>query len=273
MITTIVSAFLLVLILFVGFAYFILNARIKREVSDLFSAGLTSPKIVTEEMIAALPPPVQRYMAYSGMLGKTIPRTVRLRQVGRIRQDEKSAWMKLEAVEWYSTTPPGFVWKVFVPNRRFPLALGRDAYLDGRGSLLVKMLSLFPMAKAAGSEIDQASMMRYLNEMVWFPAAFLGPNIAWKAIDGGSAEVALTDRGKTVSAVMLFDSDGKVLNFFAKRYMLAGKKSLLENWSTPYTGYGEFEGLRLPVRGQAVYNLKQSDLVYAEFEITELEYR
>jgi len=80
-----------------------------------------------------------------------------------------------------------------------------------------KVLSLFPMAKAAGSEIDQASMMRYLNEMIWFPAAFLGPNIAWKTIDGSSAEVALTDKGKTVSAVMVFDSEGKPLNFVAKR--------------------------------------------------------
>jgi len=53
--------------------------------------------------------------------------------------------------------------------------------------------------------------------------------------------------------------------------MMAGKKNVLENWSTPYTGYGEFEGLRLPVRGQAVYNLKEGDLVYVEFEVTELE--
>lgn len=37
--------------------------------------------------------------------------------------------------------------------------------------------------KATGSEIDQGTMMRYLNEMTWFPAAFLGENISWKAVD------------------------------------------------------------------------------------------
>jgi len=41
--------------------------------------------------------------------------------------------------------------------------------------------------KATGSEIDQGAMMRYLNEMTWFPAAFLGENISWRAIDDTSA--------------------------------------------------------------------------------------
>jgi Family of unknown function (DUF6544) len=108
--------------------------------------------------------------------------------------------------------------------------------------------------------------------MTWFPAAFLGKNISWKGIDGGSAEVTLMDRGKSVSAVMSFNSEGKPLNFVAKRYRMVGKKYDLETWSTPFTGYGEIEGLKLPVRGQGVWNLKEGDLVYVELEITELEY-
>ena len=274
MIILIALAFLILLICITALGTISFNSRINREISGLLSEASPGQRVVvTGEMVRNLPPPVQRYMTYSGVLGKTIPRTVRLKQVGRIRQDEKSAWMKIEAAEFYSTSPPGFVWKAFMPKTRFPIALGRDAYADGRGSMLIKMLSLFPMVNAVGSEIDQGSMMRYLNEMTWFPAAFLGENVSWKAIDDGSAEVTLSDRGKSVSAIMYFDPEGKPLNFVAKRYRMVGKRYDLETWSTPFTGYGEFEGLRLPVRGQGVWNLKEGDLVYVELEITELEYK
>jgi len=273
MIIPIGFGFLAALIFIAVLATFTFNGRINREISGLLSAVEPGPRVVvTEEMISDRPPPVQRYMTYSGVLGKQMPRTVRLKQAGRIRQDDKSAWMKLEAEEHYSTDPPGFIWKVSIPNKRFPLALGRDAYADDHGSMLIKMLSLFPLAKATGSEIDQGAMMRYMNEMTWFPAAFLGENITWKAIDESSAEVTLTDSGKSVTAVMSFDQEGKPINFVAKRYRMVGKKYALETWSTPFTGYGEFEGLRLPVRGQGVWNLKDGNLVYVELEITELKY-
>jgi hypothetical protein len=138
--------------------------------------------------------------------------------------------------------------------------------------MLIKMLSLFPVVDAAGGELDQGSLMRYLNEMTWFPAAFFGPNIGWKAIDDESAEVTLSDGGKSVSGTMYFDAEGKPVNFVAKRYRMVGKSFALETWSTPFTGFGEFEGLRLPVRGQGVWKLKEGDLVYVDLEIKDLHY-
>jgi len=108
MIMTIVLAFLIVLLCIAVFATLSFNRRINQEITNLISKSKSEPRtVITEEMLKNLPPPVQRYMIYSGVLGKAIPRTVRLKQVGKIRQDEKSAWMKLEAVENYSTTPPG----------------------------------------------------------------------------------------------------------------------------------------------------------------------
>lgn len=273
MIITLLLTLILILVIVVGFAYWNFNGRIKREMTSLLSGAKSDTRtVVTEEMLRNLPQPVQKYMTYSGVLGKPIPHTIRLKQVGKIRQDAKSAWMKLEAVEYYSTNPPGFIWKAFLPTKRFPMTLGRDAYLDGRGSMLIKMLSLIPLVNATGPEIDQGSMMRYLNEMTWFPAAFLGNNITWKAIGETSAEVTLTHQGKSVSATMYFDEEGKPINFVARRYRMVGGRYDLETWSTPFTGCGEFEGLRLPVRGKAAWKLKEGDLEYVELEITELEY-
>ena len=95
MITTIILALLFGLILIVGAAYLSFNGRINREISGLLAGANGGGRVVvTEEMIRNLPAPVQKYMIYSGVAGKAIPRMVRLKQTGRIRQAAKSAWME-----------------------------------------------------------------------------------------------------------------------------------------------------------------------------------
>jgi hypothetical protein len=51
------------------------------------------------------------------------------------------------------------------------------------------------------------------------------------------------------------------------RYRTPGASSP-DTWSTPITGYGEFEGLRLPVRGPAIWELPGEDYEYIEVTIT-----
>jgi hypothetical protein len=115
-------------------------------------------------------------------------------------------------------------------------------------------------------------MLRYLNEIMWFPTAFLGENISWEEVDEDSARVTLIDHGKSVSARMFFDDAGRLTDFAAMRYREIGGEFSLDQWSTPVLDYGERAGLKLPTRGQAVWNLEAGDLLYADLEITEVEY-
>lgn len=57
----------------------------------------------------------------------------------------------------------------------------------------------------------------------------------------------------------------------AKRYRSADASSP-ETWSTPITGYGEYEGLRLPARGNAAFKLSGGDLEYIDVTLTGLHY-
>ena len=167
--------------------------------------------------------------------------------------------------------PPGFVWAGTARLGPVAVARARDMYAEGRGRMLVKVASLWPVADASGEQTDQAAMMRYLSEMIWFPAAFLADNIAFEAVDNSSARVTLTDRGRTATATLVFDEQGRLTDFAAKRYR-AADASDPETWSTPVTGYGEFEGLRLPTRGKAIYKLPGGDLEYIDVTITDLHY-
>jgi hypothetical protein len=173
--------------LFLGWSYARFSRAMSGDVRRLVAAAARDRIVVTAEMIALVPPPARRYFIHSGVVGKAIPRLVRLRQVGRIRQSLQDKWMDFEAEEFYSTSPPAFVWRAYFPSSKLPVALGRDEYLDGKGSILMKMLAVYPLADEHGDELGPAGLMRYFNEMTWFPAAFLGRNVTIEPVDDASS--------------------------------------------------------------------------------------
>jgi hypothetical protein len=247
------------------------NESIEADIRRLSAGAVRDIVVVTEDMLAALPAPARRYLTYSGVVGKPIPNTVRLTQRGRIRSAADAAWMNLAATQHYSTEPPAFVWKASFPTRNLPVVLGRDEYLDGQGSIRMKMLSLYPVAdESGGAEMNEASLMRYLNEMMWFPAAFLGDNVTWTPIDDASAKVTIDDRGINATATLFFDAEGRLVNFRAPRFNTATRT--METWETPIAGHGEFAGLKLPSKGSAVWKLSDGDFTYIELEIVEVAY-
>lgn len=255
--------------------FFIDGTRLGREIKKVLTQYNKEhkPVIVTEEMLQKLPDSVKRYFTYTGVVGKPIVQTVRLKQVGKIRKDDTQQWMNFEAKQYYSVNSPGFVWIAYMKILGLPLMRVRDYYMKGRGNILVKALSLFTVANSRGEKLDQGAMMRYLNEMMWFPSAYLGKNISFESVDADSARVTLKDMDKSVTATMYFDDEGKLTNFKALRYRDMGNGRFeLEKWSTPVKEYGEFEGLNLPIKGSAVWNLREGDLEYIEATITNLKY-
>jgi hypothetical protein len=246
-----------------------MNRTIRNEARELLQQGQQAhPVLITEAHLLGLPEPVQRYLRYSQVVGKEPIRTVRLKQIGKFRQSAQQPWMNLDAEEYYSVIPPGFIWVGTMRKGGLPLVRARDRYRDGKGNMQIKLGTIFTIANAKGEEMDQASMMRYLNEMMWFPTAFLGPNVSFEPVDQASAKVTLTDLGKQVTATMYFDDQGRPTDFVAPRYFREG----LETWSTPITEYGEYGGLKLPVNGKAVWKLKEGDLEYIDVFIHDLEY-
>jgi hypothetical protein len=225
-------------------------------------------ELVSEKMLDGLPGPVQRYLRYTGVIGKPFVRTVHLRQKGKMLFGAGQPWIPLRAQQWYSLRPPGFVWYGTLHIGPIPIVRARDMYRRGEGRMLIKAASLFTVVDATGKEMDQGEMMRYLSEMMWFPSAFLEDNVSFEPVDARSARVTLTDQGRTATGTLFFDAEGRLTEFVARRY--AGGD--LETWSAPVTAYGEFEGLKLPVRGKAVWKLAEGDQEYIDVTITELHH-
>jgi hypothetical protein len=228
--------------------------------------------VVTEKMIEYLPPPVQRYLAYTGVVGKPIPRTVYLAQSGRMRFGPGLPWAPLRAHQFYSTQPPAFVWAGSIQAGPVAIARACDKYVGGKGKMLVKAASAFTVVDAGGDEVDQAAMVRYLSEMVWFPSALLLANVSFARVDDGCAQVTFTDHGRCVTGALSVDSAGRLKNFLAQRYLMTGGRFELATWSTPVHEYGTRAGLRVPVRGRAVWGLRGGDFEYIDVWVDELSY-
>ena len=192
---------------------------VRRDVQALHARASPGPAgVVTEGMLTDLPDPVCRYLRYTGVVGRPFPDTIRLRQKGRMRPGPGQPWMPLDAEEHYSVQPPGFVWAGTAHLGPLPVVRARDMYAGGNGRMLVKVASLWPVVDASGDEMDQSGMVRYLSEMIWFPAAFLADNISFEPVDDSSARVTLTDHGRTATGTLSFDKKGRVTDFLATRY-------------------------------------------------------
>jgi hypothetical protein len=245
------------------------RARVDDEVRSLLAGVPSSPaRAVVAEDLAQLPPPVKRWLEVSGVVGRPRARAVRLRQRGEMRTSPDGAWMPAAAEQYFVVDDPGFVWHVDVTMMHVLPIAGRDAYVGGKGNMLIEAASLVPVVDARGPKIDQGSMLRFLGEIVWFPSAALAPAIRWEPIDERRARAIMTNRGLSASAELTFDERGRFASMTAERYYGDGG---LERWFIPATEWREIRGVEIPVRGSVVWKLAGGDFDYFRWEILDVE--
>lgn len=135
-----------------------------------------------------------------------------------------------------------------------------------------KLAGLFTVFDATGEEMLVGTMLRYLQEMTWFPGAFLNDYIHWDAVDDHAADVTFAYDNHSVKARMFFDDDGRMLTFIASRYREDKGRYTINTWSTPMTEYGTMAGLNLPIAGWGVWQLPECDLPYIMIRLTDVVY-
>jgi hypothetical protein len=228
--------------------------------------------VITEDDLLRLPAPIQRYMRYSGVVGRPPIKTAIVKYAGKFRLGPGQPWMHLVAEQFYTVNPPGFLWKAQFKAAGLPIMFGQDIYKNGHSRMHGKLLGLFTVVDGQGDEVDQGAMVRYLLEIPWFPTAYLEENISWQEIDDHAADVTLDAFGQQVTGRMFFDDAGRLLNFRAQRYGEFQGKFVLHTWSTPITEYGSFAGLNLPCAGTATWLLPSGDLPYIQYRLKEVIY-
>ncbi len=229
------------------------------------------PMNVTEQMIERLPKPVAGSLRRSGVIGTPIPRTVRIRQEGRIRSSAESRWLRFKAQQTYEVAVPGFEWIAKLKMGGLTTAKARDSLRSGVGRMHVKLLGMFDVVDGSGPEIEQGSLMRWLNETMWFPAVWTTELIKWHDGNGDTAFGSVTVGDLTAEAEFVFD-EGRLVDFRADRYRDTGDGYELHPWSTPLTDHRRMAGIELPVAGSAYWHLPGGAFDYIQLRLTGIDY-
>ena len=244
------------------------DVQMDGEAESLLDSAQRPPAgVITEADLANLPDPVQRYCRRTGILGKPRIQSAVVQQRGGFRTAQDGPWMPMRARESYTVNSPGFIWQARISMGSLPILTVRDHYRAGEGRVLAKIGGLFTVAD---ERADEASLMRYFNELMWLPTAYLGDNVEWQPVEEYHARGIMTDSGMTVSALFTFSDEGDIVNFAADRYCSVTAE--IERWETPIDEWAEFQGFRVPLHGQGVWKLEDGDFAYVDLKITDISF-
>ncbi len=248
------------------------DRKVSAEIREFYHTTVSSHDTVAAREMAGLPLPVRKWLVRSGTVGHERVTSVRLKQRGEMRTKPDGTWLPFEARQYVRTENPGFIWKAAVHVAPMLELTARDRFDSGQGNMLIKFQSLFTVADSRGSEIDQASMVRYLAELAWYPPAALSSYLAWEGIDSTSARVTMTIGSAAVSGIFRFDAEGDLTGFEAQRYRESEGKSSLDLWSIAMRESRSFGGIRIPAFSEVTWKLPAGDYTWFRLELTTVEY-
>lgn len=231
-----------VILAIVVLAVFILTSlRYEMAVREIWRS-LTSKSaktVFTQEIIADLPEPVQRYFLHAIALDTILPERVELEMSGNFRREPDGKWMPMQASEIMATSG-SFVWKARIGQGLARLS-GADYFHHGKGRMRFSFWGLIPLVNAQNNNITRSAIGRLGGEYsIWLPSALLPQNgVTWCAIDENTIQANLSINNEPINLTLTIDADGKLLNMSLPRW---GESTKGDSWDyIPFKGEVEAE--------------------------------
>lgn len=225
------------------------------------------------EDVTALPEPVRRWLGRSGALDQPRVRLGRVTQTAKLRmRPSQKDWLTATALQYTVTDPPGFIWSVDVALNDIVRFHGRDLFVNGTGKMLIKLNSLFNVVNERGGNLNEATMQRFLGEMVWFPSLAASPLIRWEQKDDTTVTAHMSYGGTSCSGTFVIDEHGDVREFSAMRFFGGDPSGLRKLWRMQISRYGVFAGIRVPVEMSSTWQLDEGNWTWLELTVTDVSY-
>lgn len=253
-----------------GWRYY--HAYLDDATEILIPAQPDAQQRITGSDLVHLPVPVQKYLTYTGVTQFPKLRNVHIRFEGEMRGMGQD-WFPFASEQYNTFDTPNrlFFMKARMKGMTVP---GYHAYKDGDAEMTIRLFSIFPIVHHEGREMDMAETVTVLNDMcILAPASLIYAPIQWETIDSLTVRATYTHKDITVSARILFNDEGQLVNFISDdRYDISGKAPVRYTWSTPMSYYKEFNGIKVPTYGEAIWHYPEGDFVYGKFYLREIQY-
>ncbi len=239
----------------------------KKATLSIGANGATS--IVTEQDIATLPAPVQRYLRASGCLGRRRPVVVHVVFDAVMMRKPGGAGMSgvAEQIDRFDVPKRLF----YMRSRMFGLPVKVLHRYEGQhASMIVRIASLFNVVDIQSDELARTETVTLLNDLAFFaPAWLVDRRLTWRPVDSRQIDVSFTNGPHTIAASLWFNDAGELVNFSSEdRGALQDDGSFrYVRWSTPMRAYHEFDGQRVATEGDAIWHYPEGDFAYARMKL------
>lgn len=253
------------------------RSQFARRVAEI--GGNPSPAhVLSDAELAHLPRAVAAYVRQSGAIGRPRVHRFHARIHGRIRSGAHSPWMPFtgQQLNTYGATMDRLFF-MHARMRGLPVDVLHE-FVDADAAMRVKLCSLFSLANASGPEMNRAETVTIFNDLcVLAPGALVDAPVTWTVVDDLRVRGAFTRGTETISAELIFDQNGRLVDFVSDDRLRAssdGARFTRQRWSTPLAGYRRFGPWTISASGEARWHAPAPEGVfsYLEFRLDDIDY-
>lgn len=268
------------LIILVPLLFAILNAlpssyinQFRNETANRLNQPVKVHNLIVED-IQHLPGIVQKYLYFTGSVGK--PQIWNFKSVnkGVMKRNPESSWIDISA-EQYDFFPDNARF-FYITSALYGIPFdGYHAFSGDNATRRIKIASLIQVVDAQGEKMNRGETVTLFNDIcLMAPSALADKNIKWEIIDSLTTKAVFTNRTQTITALLYFSPKGELINFISDdRYLsIDGIKYENYRWSTPVSDYREFGGRKVASYGEANWHLPSGTFTYAKFNLQSIEY-
>jgi hypothetical protein len=230
--------------------------------------------ILSKQETAHLPACVQKYLDYTGAIGKSTPQNVFIEFDAEMYRKPGDKPMKSHSVQYnfYGQFSRLFLMNASKMGIQFR---AMHIYKNNQATFQVKVAELFKVLNISGEELTRAETVTVLNDMCIFaPGSLIDNRLTWNEIDSLSTKVTLINGKYVISAILYFNESGELINFISDdRSALQDDGSMKQvRWSTPVSAYKEFDGRKIPTVGKTIWHYTEGDFTYGVFTLKSIKY-
>lgn len=144
----------------------------------LWDSATSQDRVFHSDDFTHQPEAARRYLEHAIAPGTQLASTVRLKMHGEIKLKKWIPFKAEQVICWNH----GLIWSATAWMNGLPI-IGSDRVIDGMGKMQWKLLGLFPVMTAQGSDITRSAIGRLQSESVCLPSVFCGDDVSWKATD------------------------------------------------------------------------------------------
>lgn len=219
--------------------------------------------IFTDNDIAGLPLPVQKFFRHCGYLGTPKMKAMKANFTNVDFKLSATKTIKIDYVQYnFVEKPERFA---YINSSLFGVPFeGLDSYQNGTGSMKGSLAKVIPLFDQRGGDMDKASLVTILAECFVVPNIALQDYIKWEEVDDRQAKATISYYDISASGVFTFDDDGKVLSFKTSDRSAVDMNGTVReaDWSAVYCCYEDVNGIKQPMVLKSIWHYPEGDRIY-----------